>query len=157
MSSVVIAGDTSGSITIAAPAIAGSNTLTLPAATGTVIYSNGSDNLQINSGYGSLATAYGCRAWVNFNGNGTVAVIASGNVSSITDGGVGVYTINFATALADNKYSIVSSASNNAATVNVAMTTAAGASKSTTSSLITTFSTTPIAVDPFEVNVAVFR
>jgi hypothetical protein len=116
-----------------------------------------SQNLQFNSGYGSVATAYGCRAWVNFNGNGTVAVIASGNVSSITDGGVGEYTINFATALADNKYSIVSSASNNASTVNVAMTTAAGALKSTTSSLITTFSVASSATDPFEVNVAIFR
>ena len=25
-------------------------------------------NLEFNSGYGSVATAYGCRAWVNFNG-----------------------------------------------------------------------------------------
>jgi hypothetical protein len=37
MSSVVISGDTSGSITLAAPAVAGTNTLTLPANTGTVI------------------------------------------------------------------------------------------------------------------------
>lgn len=39
MSSVVIAGDTSGSITLAAPAVAGSNTITLPANTGTVLTS----------------------------------------------------------------------------------------------------------------------
>lgn len=37
MSSVVISGDTSGSITLQAPAVAGSNTLTLPASTGTII------------------------------------------------------------------------------------------------------------------------
>lgn len=37
MSSVVIAGDTSGSVTLAAPAVAGTNTLTLPANTGTVM------------------------------------------------------------------------------------------------------------------------
>jgi len=37
MASLVVAGDTSGSITLAAPAVAGSNTLTLPANTGTVI------------------------------------------------------------------------------------------------------------------------
>lgn len=37
MSSVVISGDTSGSITLAAPAVAGTNTITLPAATGTVV------------------------------------------------------------------------------------------------------------------------
>jgi hypothetical protein len=40
-----------------------------------------SGNLLFNSGYGSAAVAYGCRAWVNFNGTGTVAIRASGNVS----------------------------------------------------------------------------
>ena len=47
---------------------------------------------------------YKCRAWVNFNGTGTVAIRASGNVSSITDNGVGDYTLNFATALPDSNY-----------------------------------------------------
>jgi len=63
-----------------------------------------SGNLQFNSGYGSVATAYGCRAWVNFNGTGTVAIRASGNVSSITDGGTGNYTVNFTTAMPDVNY-----------------------------------------------------
>ena len=63
-------------------------------------------NLQFNSGYGSVATAYGCRAWVNFQGTGTVAIRASGNVSSITDGGAGKYRVNFATAMPDINYSI---------------------------------------------------
>jgi hypothetical protein len=66
-----------------------------------------SGNLQFNSGYGSAATAYGCRAWVNFNGTGTVAIRASGNVSSITDNGVGFYTVNFTTALVDANYTAV--------------------------------------------------
>ena len=60
--------------------------------------------LQFNSGYGSVATAYGCRAWVNFNGQGVVAIQASGNVSSITDNGVGDYTVNFTTAMVDANY-----------------------------------------------------
>jgi len=60
-----------------------------------------SGNFQFNSGYGSVATAYGCRAWVNFNGTGTPAIRASGNVSSITDNGTGNYTVNFTTALPD--------------------------------------------------------
>jgi len=64
---------------------------------------DGSD-LKFNSGYGSVATAYGCRAWVNFNGTGTVAITASGNVSSITDNGVGDYTVNFTTAMVDANY-----------------------------------------------------
>ena len=46
-------------------------------------------------------------AWVNFNGTGTVAISDSENVSSITDGGVGIYTVNFATAMANANYSVV--------------------------------------------------
>ena len=52
------------------------------------------------------APIYSCRAWVNFNGTGTVAIRASGNVSSITDGGVGTYAINFATSMPDTNYSL---------------------------------------------------
>ena len=48
---------------------------------------------------------YKCRAWVNFNGTGTVAIRASGNVSSITDNGTGDYTVNFTTAMSDANYS----------------------------------------------------
>ena len=50
------------------------------------------------------APLYACRAWVNFNGTGTVAIRASGNVSSITDNGSGDYTVNFTTALPDGNY-----------------------------------------------------
>jgi hypothetical protein len=49
---------------------------------------------------------YKCRAWVNFNGTGTVAIRASGNVSSITDNGSGDYTINFSNALSDANYAV---------------------------------------------------
>ena len=66
-------------------------------------FTSGAD-FQFNSGYGSVATAYGCRAWVNFNGTGTVAIRASGNVSSITDGGVGLYTVNFTNSMTDANY-----------------------------------------------------
>jgi hypothetical protein len=68
-----------------------------------------SANFKFNSGYGSVATAYGCRAWVNFNGSGTVAIRASGNVTSITDNGTGNYTINFTTAMPNVNYNAVSS------------------------------------------------
>ena len=50
------------------------------------------------------APVYACRAWVNFNGTGTVAIRASGNVSSITDNGSGDYTVNFTTAMSDSNY-----------------------------------------------------
>ena len=57
---------------------------------------------------GNIGTApvYAARAWVNFNGTGTVAIRASGNVSSITDRGTGAYTINFSTAMPDANYSV---------------------------------------------------
>ena len=61
-------------------------------------------DLKFNSGYGSAATAYGCRAWVNFNGTGTVAIREDGNVSSITDNGTGDYTVNFAVNMPDINY-----------------------------------------------------
>ncbi|MCY1546319.1 hypothetical protein D9M68_823090 [compost metagenome] len=50
---------------------------------------------------------YKCRAWVNFNGTGTVAIRAAGNVSSVTDNGVGDYTVNFTNAMPDLNYSTV--------------------------------------------------
>jgi hypothetical protein len=72
-----------------------------------------SGNLSFNSGYGSSAVAYGCRAWVNFNGTGTVAIIASGNVSSITDNGVGDYTVNYTTALPSGACAMVGTGGTN--------------------------------------------
>ena len=45
-----------------------------------------------------------CRAWVNFNGTGTVAIRASFNVSSITDNGQGDYSTNFSNSMSDANY-----------------------------------------------------
>ena len=59
---------------------------------------------QFNDGNGTQIGTL-CRAWVNFNGTGTVAIRASFNVSSITDNGTGAYTVNFTTALPDANYS----------------------------------------------------
>jgi len=99
----------------ATPAIRGTDANTgifFPAAD-TIAFSEGgveamridsSANLQFNSGYGSVATAYGCRAWVNFNADGTVTIRASGNVTSITDDGVGRFTMNFTTAMPNTNY-----------------------------------------------------
>lgn len=50
---------------------------------------------------------YTAKAWVNFNGTGTVAIRASGNVSSITDNGTGDYTVNFTTAMPNVNYAAV--------------------------------------------------
>jgi hypothetical protein len=58
------------------------------------------------------APMYACRAWVNFNGTGVVAIRASGNVSSVTDNGLGDYTVNFTTAMQDANYSATANWSN---------------------------------------------
>jgi len=152
MASLVVAGDTSGSVTLSAPSVSGSTVLTLPTTTGTLVVTGGaqtiefadgsaaapsitnsgdtntgiffsaadtidfaeggtacgqfdsSANFKFNSGFGSVATAYGCRAWVNFNGTGTVAIRASGNVTSVTDVGTGQYTINLTNAMPDANF-----------------------------------------------------
>jgi len=56
---------------------------------------------------------YSCRAWVNFNGTGTVAIRSSGNVTNITDNGVGDYTVNITNALVDANYSVICTSSQN--------------------------------------------
>lgn len=63
------------------------------------------------------APIYAARAWVNFNGTGTVAIRASGNCSSVTDNGVGDYTVNFTTAMPDANYSYSGSFAPNYAVV----------------------------------------
>lgn len=113
-----------GSVTLQEPVTASALTLTLPSTNGTVVatgdtgsvtatmLSTGAPSwtsggvLSFNSGYGSSAVAYGVRAWVNFNGTGTIAIRGSGNVSSITDGGTGLYTVNLSTAMPDANYSV---------------------------------------------------
>ena len=50
-----------------------------------------------------------CKAWVNFNGTGTVAIRGGYNVSSITDNGTGDYTVNFTTAMPDANYAVIRS------------------------------------------------
>jgi len=62
------------------------------------------DNLSFNSGYGSSTVAYGCRAWINFNGI-TNAIRASAGVSSITDRGTGNWDVNFSFSMPDANYS----------------------------------------------------
>jgi hypothetical protein len=55
----------------------------------------------------TMTGQYAAKAWVNFNGTGTVAIRESGNVGSITDNGTGDYTVNFTTAMTDANYSVV--------------------------------------------------
>ena len=65
-----------------------------------------SANLKFNSGFGSVSTAFGCRAWVRFNGTGTAAINGSGNISSLTDQGVGNIDVNFTNNMPDGNYCV---------------------------------------------------
>ena len=65
-----------------------------------------SGNFKFNSGYGSAVTAYGCRAWCNWNSTGTPSIRGSGNVSSLTDNNTGRISINFSTAMPDANYAV---------------------------------------------------
>ncbi len=104
------------------------------------------------------APIYACRAWVNFNGTGTVAIRASGNVTSITDNGTGDYTVNFTTALVDANYSVVGSSGG-------ANSTSSGAvylydqatARTTTLFRVLVITTAGSPVDTPQVNIAIFR
>ena len=93
-----------------------------------------SGNLLFNSGFGSAGTAYAVRAWVNFDGSGTVSIRESGNVSSITDHGVGQYTCNFSSAMPDGDYVICGSAGHTAEANQISVTQNRGATAPATSS-----------------------
>jgi len=80
---------------------------------------NASGVLSANSGYGSVAPVYGVRAWVSFNGTGTVAIRGSANVSSITDNGTGDYTVNFTTSMPDTNYAATFTPQDGTAGVNL--------------------------------------
>ena len=96
------------------------------------------------------------KAWVNFNGTGTVAIRASYNVSSITDHGTGDYTVNFTTAMADTNYTTIGSSWY--ATVSASLFGIEAPPSSTTSKRIST--TNPSGTTLLDVNhccVAIFR
>jgi hypothetical protein len=114
-----------------------------------------SGNFAFNSGYGSVATAYGCRAWVNFNGTGTVAIRASGNVSSITDNGTGDYTVNFTNAMPDANYNAIGVIGRNLS--GVVANAPASSSTPTTSAIRVSSSTVSLFYDPEQYNVSIFR
>lgn len=112
----------------------------------------------MNSGYGSAAAAYGCRAWVNFSSNGTIR--ASGNVSSVTQNGTGDYSINFSNAMPDTSYACAL-AVRRAGTNDVLFANPFGASSGTafsTGSLrIRTYNSGPTAENPETTTVTIFR
>lgn len=105
------------------------------------------------------------KAWVNFNGTGTVAIRASFNVSSITDNGTGDYTVNFTSAMPDNAYAwVVNGQRGDGAGMNGAFFAAyATAANAYTSATTTTFRIAVpgqpgnLGVDPLAVTAVFFR
>jgi hypothetical protein len=84
---------------------AGSNNIVL-GTDGSTRITTLADSAGANTSTPAAIAAGICKAWVNFNGTGTVAIRASYNVSSITDNGTGSYTVNFTTAMVDTNYSV---------------------------------------------------
>jgi hypothetical protein len=107
---------------------------------------------------GSAEASGLCKAWVNFNGTGTVAIRASYNVSSITDNASADYTVNFTTALSDANYSVSGMAedhSNAEGYANVGLPNAG--TRTTTACRVRTWRLNVGNVDCPTVCVAVFR
>lgn len=117
----------------------------------------------LNNDTGVLATQNGmtgiAKAWVNFNGTGTVAIRDSFNVSSITDNGTGDYTVNFTTAMPNSNYSVAGSikgsSTGNYAVMQIASTDAASASLVRVNSMLQSGGS-PVLGDSSIVNVSVF-
>jgi hypothetical protein len=74
------------------------------------------NTIQDAAGTGTPSISGLAKAWVNFNGTGTVAIRASYNVSSITDLGTGAYRLNFTTAMPDANYSCIATCGVNGST-----------------------------------------
>ena len=97
-----------------------------------------------------------CRAWVNFNGTGTVAIRASFNVSSITDNGTGDYTVNFTTAMSDVNFDVNGTCSSLGGNSPVVFDNSVTRARTTSSVSVRTMDTVTFG-DPVWVNVSVFR
>jgi hypothetical protein len=148
---------------------------TLPALNGSALTSLSAGNLTGDVAAARIASAlnasgpapvYACRAWVNFNGTGTVAINASGNVSSITDNGAGDYTVNFTTAMPDANYNTQCTAypkqigQNINYAIGLHTTNFAAAPTTKTTSAVRIFisaSNVTAGSDMADVNVAIFR
>ena len=113
-----------GTFEIQAPATNTHRVLELPDEAGKVLtdVSDIEPQVKTATNAGGAAPIFACRAWVNFNGTGTVAIRASGNVSSVTRNRTGDYTVNFATAMPDVNYAAIAGPDNSAGRMNLVAT-----------------------------------
>ena len=131
-------------------------------ANGDVWLNSTSNNLvaRINGGNQQLNAV---KAWVNFNGTGTVAIRGSFNVTSITDNGVGDYTVNFTTAMADTNYSLSATGSvpipggASGHHINEATTTTSSFARTASAIRLWSLSFQGGLTDAFSANVAILR
>lgn len=124
--------------------------------TNTLVLKNGVANTPptIQDSVGTQIGTF-CRAWVNFNGTGTVAIRAAFNVSSITDNGTGDYTVNFTTAMPDENYAASMSSGNTSA--NARLNNVAFSAPTTSACRVQTRNEAQSAVDSAYVYVSIFR
>lgn len=175
MSQVAISGNASGTgtLTIASPNTNSNYTLTLPTATTELVGTDTTQTLtnktlttpNINSAQvatvSGTAPIYFARAWVNFNGTGTVAILASGNVTSITDNGTGEYTVNITTAMPDANFVVSGSAhylaDNSNPPAALLLSRKTGSLQTTTTVAVQSWISGSNAIDCQRVEVVVFR
>ena len=112
----------------------------------------GAGNLTVSGG----ASEASAKAWVVFNGTGTVSISSSFNVSSVTDNGTGTYTVNFSSPMNVSDYGVwgqvdpsTSFAGNNANNLNIG-------TRTTNSVVVSTASSTGSLADYAYVAVLVF-
>jgi hypothetical protein len=170
MSSVAIQGNSSGAgvFTITSPNSASSYTATLPAATTTLVGTDATQTLtnktlttpNIDSAQfatvSGTAPIYPCRAWVNFTGS-TGAILASGNVSSVTRSATGQYVVNFTTAIVDANYTIASTASNTGGNRAVTFYQNSSTAQTTSSCAMWYYDSVAGTSDPSKAYFAIFR
>jgi len=98
-----------GVFSLKAPNSNTDRTLNLPDEAGSVLTDVSDIESQVKTATNATGSApvYACRAWVNFDGTGTVSIRGSGNVSSITDNGTGNYEANFSNSFLDSNYSVL--------------------------------------------------
>lgn len=179
MSNLTVKGNASGTGTVIleAPNTNSNRTITLPDAATTLVGTDATQTLtnktidasqltgdvaaaRITGALNATGSApiYACRAWVNFNGTGAVAIRGSGNVSSITDNGTGNYTVNFATAMPDANYAINAFAKRGDDLGNIAMVTARNSGVYSTSAVeVLTYQGSWTLTDFPTICVSVFR
>lgn len=98
---------------------------------------------------------YTAKAWVNFNGTGTVAIRASGNVSSITDNGTGDYTVNFTNALPDADFAV--HFTGGSTTTNPGDVVGSGVPVTSSSARVRTYNTSGTGLDIANQSCTIFR